>query len=61
MHPAFAGVTMVSCNLIGAASLDEAFGRIKAYADAHPEREWISGSGWRMEWFEAGTPSRAVA
>ena len=60
VHPAFAGVTMVSCNLIGAASLDEAFGRIKAYADAHPEREWISGSGWRMEWFEAGTPSRQL-
>jgi hypothetical protein len=59
-HPAFAGVTMVSCNLIGAASLDEAIGRIKAYADAHPEREWISGSGWRMEWFEAGTPSRQL-
>ncbi len=39
--------------------LDEALGRIRAYADAHPEREWISGSGWRMEWFERGTPSKA--
>jgi predicted amidohydrolase YtcJ len=58
VHPAFAGITMVSCNLIGAATLDEALGRIKAYADAHPEREWITGSGWRMEWFERGTPSR---
>jgi len=58
VHPAFAGVTMVGCNLIGAASLDEAIGRIKAYADAHPAKEWISGSGWRMEWFERGTPSR---
>jgi predicted amidohydrolase YtcJ len=57
-HPAFAGITMVSCNLIGAATLDEALGRIKAYADAHPDRAWITGSGWRMEWFERGTPSR---
>ncbi len=58
VHPAFAGVTMVGCNLIGAATLDEAIGRIEAYVAAHPDKEWISGSGWRMEWFERGTPSR---
>ena len=60
VHPAFAGVTMVSCNLIGAATLDEALDRIRAYADAHPEREWIAGAGWRMEWFERGTPSKEL-
>jgi predicted amidohydrolase YtcJ len=57
-HPAFAGVTMMSCNLIGAATLDEAVSRIREYAASHPGKEWISGSGWRMEWFERGTPSR---
>jgi len=59
-HPAFAGVTMVGCNLIGAATLDAAIGRIEAYVAAHPEKEWITGSGWRMEWFERGTPSRQL-
>jgi predicted amidohydrolase YtcJ len=58
VHPAFAGVTMMGCNLIGAATLDEALERISAYVAAHPDREWIAGSGWRMEWFERGTPSR---
>jgi predicted amidohydrolase YtcJ len=58
VHPAFAGVTMVGCNLIGTRSLDEAIGRIRAYVVAHPEKEWICGGGWRMEWFERGTPSR---
>ena len=58
VHPAFAGVTMSGCNLIGAATLAEAEDRIRAYVAAHPEKEWISGSGWRMEWFEHGTPSR---
>ncbi|HEX6934066.1 MAG TPA: amidohydrolase [Streptosporangiaceae bacterium] len=58
VHPAFAGVAMVSCNLIGSATLDEAIRRIEAYVAAHPDKEWISGSGWRMEWFERGTPSR---
>jgi predicted amidohydrolase YtcJ len=58
VHPAFAGVTMIGCNLIGARSLDEALGRISAYAREHPEKEWIAGGGWRMEWFEGGTPDR---
>jgi predicted amidohydrolase YtcJ len=58
VHPAFAGITMIGCNLIGAVSLDEALARISGYADANPQREWIAGSGWRMEWFERGTPDR---
>jgi len=58
VHPAFAGVTMIGCNLMGAATLDEALARIAGYAELHPEREWIAGSGWRMEWFPGGTPDR---
>ena len=58
VHPAFAGLTMIGCNLIGAGSLDEALARISSYARAHPEKEWIAGGGWRMEWFAAGTPDR---
>ncbi|MFZ0048558.1 MAG: amidohydrolase family protein, partial [Streptosporangiaceae bacterium] len=58
VHPAFAGVTMIGCNLIGAASLDDALARIAAYGRQHPERGWIAGSGWRMEWFPGGTPDR---
>ncbi|HTX81478.1 MAG TPA: amidohydrolase [Streptosporangiaceae bacterium] len=58
VHPAFAGVTMIGCNLMGAASLDDALARIAGYAKQHPEREWVAGSGWRMEWFPGGTPDR---
>ena len=60
VHPAFAGVTMASCNLIGAATLDEALGRIRAYAKSHPQLPWIAGAGWRMEWFPGGTPGREL-
>jgi predicted amidohydrolase YtcJ len=60
VHPAFAGVTMVGCNLIGAATAAAALARISAYARAHPDREWIAGSGWRMEWFPGGTPGREL-
>ena len=60
VHPAWAGVTMVGCSLIGAASLDDALARISAYAAQLDEKEWVAGSGWRMEWFERGTPSREL-
>jgi predicted amidohydrolase YtcJ len=57
-HPAFAGITMISCNLMGATSLADALSRISDYARQHRDREWIAGSGWRMEWFPGGTPDR---
>jgi predicted amidohydrolase YtcJ len=57
-HPAFTGVTMIACNLMGARTLPQALEVIGAYARAHPEKEWITGSGWRMEWFPAGLPDR---
>jgi hypothetical protein len=60
VHPAFAGVTMVGCNLIGAATLDEALARIRSYADSRPGLPWIAGAGWRMEWFPRGTPGREL-
>jgi predicted amidohydrolase YtcJ len=58
VHPAFAGITMIGCNLMGSGSLDEALARISDFARQHPDREWIAGSGWRMEWFPGGTPDR---
>ena len=58
VHPAFAGITMLRCDLDGAGDLAGALDRIRAYAAAQPDREWIDGSGWRMEWFPGGTPSR---
>jgi predicted amidohydrolase YtcJ len=60
VHPAWAGVTMAGCNLIGTATLDEALARISAYVASHADREWIAGSGWRMDWFDHGTPSREL-
>ncbi len=60
VHPAFAGVTMIGCNLIGAATLDDGLARIASYVAQHQDLEWIAGSGWRMEWFEHGTPDRQL-
>jgi predicted amidohydrolase YtcJ len=60
VHPVFAGLTMLRCDLADAGSQDEALRRIQEYADAHSGHEWISGSGWRMEWFAGGTPGREL-
>jgi predicted amidohydrolase YtcJ len=60
VHPSWAGVTLMGCSLIGSASLDDALARISAYAARRDEKEWIVGSGWRMDWFERGTPSREL-
>ena len=60
VHPAFAGVTMVGCNLIGAVTLDDALARIRSHADSRPGQAWIAGAGWRMEWFPGGTPGREL-
>ncbi len=60
VHPVFAGLTMLRCDLDGAADQADALDRIRAYAAAHPDRAWIDGSGWRMEWFPGGTPSRQL-
>jgi predicted amidohydrolase YtcJ len=60
VHPSWAGVTMIGCNLIGSATLDDALARISAYAARRDDKEWVAGSGWRMEWFERGTPSRQL-
>jgi predicted amidohydrolase YtcJ len=60
VHPAWAGVTMIGCSLIGVGTLDDALARISAYAARRDDKEWVVGSGWRMEWFERGTPSRQL-
>src|SRR5690606_16011055 len=30
------------------------------YADAHPDREWITGSGWSLPAFPGGEPERVL-
>ncbi|AUG75016.1 Amidohydrolase [Kitasatospora sp. MMS16-BH015] len=58
VHPVGAGVEMGQCDLSGATGPDAYAALIRAYADAHPDRPWITGGGWSMESFPAGTPDR---
>ncbi|WP_436525479.1 amidohydrolase [Actinoplanes sp. HUAS TT8] len=60
VHAVFGGVEMGQCDLTGTTDLDEYLARIAAYAAAHPDREWITGSGWSMESFPGGVPTAAL-
>ena len=57
-HPAESGVELARCVLSDAHSREACLETIAAYASSHPELEWIVGSGWSIDSFEHGTPSR---
>jgi predicted amidohydrolase YtcJ len=60
IHPVPAGLEFGQCDLTGARTAEATVAAVRAYADAHPEREWITGGGWYMEAFEGGTPTKEL-
>jgi predicted amidohydrolase YtcJ len=57
-HPPPSGLDLLRCNLSEEYSL-AAYERIVAeYAAANPNEEWIAGSGWSMDVFAGGNPSK---
>ncbi|MEU2423407.1 amidohydrolase [Streptomyces sp. NPDC007851] len=60
VHPVPAGLELAQCDLTGLRTAEESVAAVRAYAEAHPEREWILGGGWSMEAFEGGTPTREL-
>ncbi|HVS13321.1 MAG TPA: amidohydrolase [Thermoanaerobaculia bacterium] len=60
VHPAAGGVELLLCDLNGSTSAEEVAERIRRYAAAHPDREWITGGGFDLPLFEAGSPRREL-
>ncbi|GAA2652472.1 amidohydrolase [Streptomyces lunalinharesii] len=58
VHAVFGGLELAECDLTGTVGVDEYLRRIREYADAHPERAWITGGGWSLESFAGGLPTR---
>lgn len=54
------GSELAECDLTGVVDADAYLERIRTYALEHPEREWITGSGWSMESFAGGVPTRQL-
>ncbi|MDQ3659836.1 MAG: amidohydrolase [Actinomycetota bacterium] len=58
VHALWDGLSRRSCDLHHLSGKSEYQAAVKAYADKHPELEWIDGDGWSMEAFPSGTPHR---
>jgi predicted amidohydrolase YtcJ len=59
-HLGDSGHATTLCSLEGSRDAGEHLRRIAAYRDAHPERDWIVGSGWSMSDFPGGIPTAAA-
>jgi predicted amidohydrolase YtcJ len=57
-HPVFAGHQLRHCDLSAASTEPEYLEIIARYAREHPDEEWITGGGWELPAFPAGTPAR---
>jgi predicted amidohydrolase YtcJ len=58
LHPLDGGLLAVVCNLHETSSAEECLEVIAHYTAEHPEREWIAGDGWSMDFFEGGNPDK---
>ena len=60
VHPIEGGMLTRSCDLHDLADADAYLEAIATYATAHPDREWIHGSGWALPAFPRGEPHRSL-
>ncbi|WP_326769751.1 amidohydrolase [Streptomyces sp. NBC_01591] len=60
IHAVFGGSELAECDLSSTIGVEEYLERIRSYADAHPDRAWITGGGWSMESFDGGLPTRQL-
>ena len=54
------GLSLDQVSLSDAATVDEIKDTIRIWAEAHPEREWITGRGWYYQPFNGAMPTRQL-
>ncbi|MGH9386100.1 MAG: amidohydrolase [Vicinamibacterales bacterium] len=54
------GLALDHVDLSEATTLDEVKDTVRAWAEAHPEREWILGRGWYYQTFGGALPTRQL-
>ncbi len=57
VHPVWAGVDMLRCDLSELHTAQDYLERIGEYARSTPGEEWVLGAGWSMAAFPGGTPT----
>lgn len=60
VHPVFAGLQLLDCDLGSARSADDYLAVVANYAASHPERSWIRGGGWTFTAFGTAMPTREL-
>jgi predicted amidohydrolase YtcJ len=60
IHASAAGLERLRCDVSELHGLAEYLDAIRSYADTHRDAGWIIGSGWAMDVFPGGVPSRAA-
>lgn len=58
VHPVMAGLHRRGCSLHALDTADQFLSEIGRYARAHPDREWVTGSGWTFAAFPEGGPRK---
>jgi predicted amidohydrolase YtcJ len=54
------GQSIMSVDLMGLNSKEDALAKVKAFADAHPDRQWVIGRGWNQTlWSNTVFPTAA--
>lgn len=59
-HLISGGLSLDQISLDEAATLDAIKDTIRVWAEAHPEREWITGRGWYYQAFNGAMPTRQL-
>ncbi|MFC9753824.1 amidohydrolase [Streptomyces sp. NPDC056921] len=60
IHAVYGGSELAECDLSSTVGVAVYLELIRSYADAHPDRAWITGGGWSMESFDGGLPTRQL-
>lgn len=59
VHPVQGGLERARCDLSPVSGRDATLRTISAYAEAHPELDWILGGGWHQPDYPGGAPAAA--
>jgi predicted amidohydrolase YtcJ len=60
VHPVFAGLTLLRCDLNAARDPAGYLRLIDDYARAHPDEAWVTGGGWSYDAFGGAFPHREL-
>src|SRR5690349_4027644 len=58
VHLMEGGVDMSLCNVKSVLTPQEVLAEVRKFAAAHPDRPWITGSGWDLPVFPEGNPRK---